>query len=437
MATVNQNLPAMTSMNSDDLRELVARIIKSGELGRSQTYLKILNYLVDCSIEGNSPKEMAIAVDVLGRGADFDVATDSIVRVHIYHLRNKLASYYTKYGHAEKYRIDIPKGQYIITAALNLVAEEKPPLGKPVVVASQKSYTTWLMAAIVFLLVGNLLVIMDRGLGKIADPALTDIAVEHQLWASMLDDQNPILIVIGDYYIFGELDQTGNIARMVREFDINSQADLDLYQNSSGNETREYFNLDLSYIPTSSAFALARIMPLLAGKPDSISIKMMSELTTADLVANHIIYLGYLSGLGSLHDLMFASSDLAIGATYDELYNLETDDYYLSSSGMSIGENNFRDYGMISTFPSLNGNQFIMIAGMRDAGLMYISQTVSKLSDLTELGQGLGLEDSEVLAFEALYEVRGFNRTNFDGNLVYSNILDTTVIWETRLLSNF
>jgi len=38
-------------------------------------------------------------------------------------------------------------------------------------------------------------------------------------------------------------------------------------------------------------------------------------------------------------------------------------------------------------------------------------------------------------SFEALYEVMGFDRTNFGGQLVYSRPLDTRVIWETRLIN--
>ena len=37
-------------------------------------------------------------------------------------------------------------------------------------------------------------------------------------------------------------------------------------------------------------------------------------------------------------------------------------------------------------------------------------------------------------AYEALYEVLGYDGTNFDARLVYSQALDTRVVWETRLM---
>src|SRR5690606_18581089 len=87
--------------NEEELRALVERIIDSGALGRSRTYANILRYLAECSISGTSPKEMSIALDVLGRDADFDISRDSVVRVNVHHLRNKLSKYFERHGERE------------------------------------------------------------------------------------------------------------------------------------------------------------------------------------------------------------------------------------------------------------------------------------------------------------------------------------------------
>src|SRR5690554_4661808 len=104
----------MHPLDPQELRDLTRRIIASGVLGRSRTHAAILEYLVECTLAGDSPKEAAIAVDVLGREADFDVGRDSVVRVQLYHLRNRLDAYYRDEGRDEPYRLSIPKGQYSI-----------------------------------------------------------------------------------------------------------------------------------------------------------------------------------------------------------------------------------------------------------------------------------------------------------------------------------
>lgn len=424
---------AMTPIAPDELHALVDRIINSGVLGRSKTYGAILRYLVECSINGDTPKEAAIAIDVLGREADFDVSRDSIVRVHIYHLRNKLDIYYSRFGQQEKFRITIPKGQYIITTSLNedhAEGDDKPatsitgkPLGRP-------SLTPWLVALVGLLLLANLF--LDDGGDQPPAAAEASPLLALEPWRSLLDDDLPILLVIGDYYIFGETDANGNVVRMVREFNINSQDDLVNFQSQHPKQGSDYYDLDLSYIPDSVASAMARIMPQLGAKADRVQVKMVSDLETADLANNHIIYLGYLSGVDTLFDLLFASSGLAIGSTYDELINLETNEYYVGSSGLA-GDEGFQDYGMVSTFPAPNGNHFLLVAGMRDEGLINVSEQITSLGPLQALNDSFS--DTSPDSFEALYEVFGFDRTNFGGELVYSHALDTRVIWETRLIS--
>lgn len=415
-------------IEADELRALCQRIIQSGELGRSRTYAAILEYLAEQAITGSSPKEVSIAMDVLGRDSDFDVGKDSIVRVHIYHLRNKLNTYYAKYGKDEKYRLDIPKGQYMLTSTLNGPTDEA---GTPQPAARQKR--TMIAAGLaISLLIVNLVVDLWPGDDAAVPAAIT--AQPHAtspLWAPLLDDNLPVLVLVGDYYIMGELDETGRVRRMVREFDINSRTDLQLQQQAGA--YTNYLNLDLNYTPTSIPMALARVMQVFGRDAGRIQVKLMSEFSTADLVGNHVIYLGYLSGLHSLEDLVFAASGLTPGLSYDEVVNLATDERYQSSSGLSTGGSGYRDYGLLTTFPSPGGAQYVFLAGMRDEGLVNLADIATDPGAMQELG-GLVPAGSRDTALEALYEVRGFGRTNFEAGRVYGMALDTRVVWQNRLL---
>jgi len=414
-------------ISPEELKELCQRIIRSGELGRSRTYAAILEYLAECALTGTNPKEVAIAMDVLGRESDFDVGKDSIVRVHVYHLRNKLAAYFARQGSGEKWRIDIPKGQYLLVCSLNETVEPVPEpalsiTGKPL---QRRSFAPWLALAAIVMLGLNLLQ-NDR---DAADPVVNPFA-EAGLWQPLLDDERPVLVLIGDYYIMGELDDSGNVRRMVREFNINSRQDL-VTRQSDGRD-QSYFNLDLSYTPTSISNALLQVLRVFDGDTGRVQVKMMSKLSTTDLVGSHIIYLGYLSGLQGLYDLMFAASGLTVGLTYDELIGLDNNLIYTSSSGLSIGENSYRDYGMLSTFPAPGGTQYVLLAGMRDEGLINLAEEVTDPAELQALEQGLQVGSDK--SYEALYEVLGYDGTNFDAKLVYSQLLDTKVVWETRLM---
>jgi hypothetical protein len=257
---------------------------------------------------------------------------------------------------------------------------------------------------------------------------------DASIWSSVMDDDLPIMLVVGDYYIFGELNEQGSIGRMVREFNINSSDDLEERHFSDWEATHKYQDLDLSYIPEGSAYALARIIPILGASGKRLNVTMMSDLNTTDVRENHIVYLGYISALEKLSDIVFAASSLQVGRSYDELLNLQTGRYFTSDAGLPEEGQQFRDYGFFSTFPASSENQVIVVSGMRDAGLMFTAQALSDETTLTELEDLLDKTASgEQPSLEALYEVYGVDRTHFDGNLVYSNNPDPDLKWRQEL----
>jgi hypothetical protein len=232
---------------------------------------------------------------------------------------------------------------------------------------------------------------------------------------------------MGDYYIFGELNANGNIARMVREFNVNSSLDLEEMQFSDFERAENYLDLNLSYMPEGSAFALARILPILHRGGKTANITMMSDLTTSDIRENHIVYIGYISGLEKLTDIAFSGSGLRLGRSYDELLNAQTKEYYTSDAGLPEEGQPFKDYGLFSSFPVSTDTQVVLIAGMRDAGLMHTAQALSDSESLNDLA--VAVDSDADSGFEVLFEVFGMDRMNFDSNLVYAKLLDTNRIW--------
>ena len=72
----------------------------------------LLRYVVERSLAGSAPKEFEIAVEVLGRGGEYDPDVDATVRVEAGRLRNRLREYYDTAGEQDPIFIDVPKGGY-------------------------------------------------------------------------------------------------------------------------------------------------------------------------------------------------------------------------------------------------------------------------------------------------------------------------------------
>lgn len=406
----------------EELPELISlrqRLIDSGVLGRSTIYINLLDYLLKCAREGRQPKEFEIAVDVLNRDGTFDVARDSVVRVYIHQLRKRLDTYFDTIEPDAALRFQIPKGQYTVVAVPN-----KPDLSTAIAKTSAGSHH-YIMYTVIFVLMAiNVWQWFDAGDGS-AHPDLAD-TLSHPMWAAMQDDDIPILIVMGDYYIFGELDDSGRVSRMVRDFMINSRQDLvNLFMQDAS--LQNYFrDLDMTYMPEGSASALLQVAPLVKAMGKRVNVTMMSRLGASDLRNNHIIYIGYISAMDKLNNLYFSASGLIPGRSFDEIYDKTAGVYYASTAGLPEQGQPFRDLALIAGWPASNGNQFVLLSGTRDAGLMHAALVAADSDRLSEL-------DSETTStansFEALYEVYGVDRMNFDASLLYQKTINPDQIW--------
>ena len=151
----------------------------------------------------------------------------------------------------------------------------------------------------------------------------------------------------------------------------------------------------------------------------------MSEMNEANLKSSHVIYVGYLSALDKLEDFVFASSALAIGYTYDELRNMDTGELYTSEAGMPGANRNYRDFAFISMFPGPGGNQIMIVAGTRDAGLMQAAHALSDPMFVASMERARpDTSQAQPPSFEMLYEVTGYGRTNLDAMLVHPILIN-------------
>ena len=404
------------------IAEQARRIAESGALGRSRSYARLLEYFVQCSERGVRPKEVEIAADVFDKGSEFDPNQDAFVRVYVHNLRQKLERYYTAHPSDDGVRLYIPRGEYrLAVAAADESARTRPAWAAPRI---------WIGAIAVLLLINLVMMIAWRFESPAPGPVRE--VTRTPLWEEMLNDDLPLLVVVGDYFIFAELDEFGTVRRLVREFDVNSGDDLDDVFVNDPELLANYMDLDLTYLPQGSASALSELLRVVYARDKDVRITTMTELRVADLKDQHVLYVGYISALGTLMDFVFASSGLRVGASFDELQNVRTGVSYTSGAGIP-GASDYEDYGLVSTFPGPDGNQFLIVAGTRDSGLMHAAHAISSLEDIGALEDVMGVaardNGNAAPAFEALYEVTGFDRINLDATLVYKAPLDYRPIW--------
>jgi hypothetical protein len=398
---------------------------------------RLFDFLLECSLANKAPKEIEVAMDAFGKGAEFDVSQDAMVRVYVHKLRRKLEEFYAGPGAGEPTHLSIPKGEYRFVVEPSHVptpeatasvqngaasAEAAPPAQAP-----PSPRRTWLIGALIVSLLINAAVLLTAYM-RPTEPRdeLTQVR-SSSIWAPILSDDRTIFVVVGDYYIFGETDDSMEVRRLVREFQINSPQDLDNYLKMHPEQADRYLDLELAYLPTAAAYALRDLIPVLTSANRRVRVVTMSQLNPAVMKTADVIYVGYLSGLGRLGDLVFRNSRLHFGESYDEVVDRKTNKRYVSQAGAPYhGEiTQIRDYGYFAKFAGPEGNHFVVIAGTRDVAAMHMAETLTSSRPLDTL-----LASAEATPeFEALYEVYGMDRLNLDGKLLFTAPLDSNRIW--------
>ncbi|MBS1826460.1 MAG: PD40 domain-containing protein [Acidobacteria bacterium] len=98
-----------------EIQAQLARILAAPSFARAHRSSQLLSYLVQSALDNrlDQLKEYPIAIDVFGRDKSFDPRIDSLVRVEVNRLRNRLAAYYETATEADTILITLSPGAYL------------------------------------------------------------------------------------------------------------------------------------------------------------------------------------------------------------------------------------------------------------------------------------------------------------------------------------
>lgn len=378
-----------------------AGVRAQGLLGRSRLQAALFDYLVLHAFDARPPKEAQIAHEVFGRPAAFAADQDAIVRVCAHRLRIKLDRAAHRPGAP---RLVLRPGQYRLTLVAGAPASPPRPTWFPATLFRRYGGAMIVLAAVA-LLAG--VEVAARSL----DPGAQ--VLRAPIWRPIIESPRPLLLVVGDYYIVGQSDDGYEVSRLVREYGINSKADLDAYLLAHPDKVDRLQDLGLTYLPTSSATAVSALTAVLSRRK-AVRVITASRLSAQALKTYDVVYVGYLSGLGPLRDQVFAGSRYRVGETYDDLVDLRGGGRYRSEAALGpVGGGLYDDYSYVASFRGAAGNRIMIVAGLRDIGAAAAAEQVTTPAGVRRLSGPVGARE-----FEALYRVRGQGEVGYDARLL-------------------
>ena len=182
----------------------VQRIIHSKAFRTSEVHRNLLQYLAGKSLSGtaDSLKEYTVGLDVFAKPESYDPRQESVVRMHVARLRQKLAEYYRSEGVDDPILVDVPKGGFKVTfesreiqpEGIAAAVEASPQPGK-------NRRVEIVLGALLALSVASAL-IFGIQLGRHKQPAAAAAAGTpestemNQLWGPILGSNRPLMVCL-------------------------------------------------------------------------------------------------------------------------------------------------------------------------------------------------------------------------------------------------
>jgi len=143
----------VTPIPGQDVRAELDRILSSKGFSGAGRLSKLLRYVVDKTLAGETDqlKEYAVGVEVFERDDKYDPRLDSIVRVEAGRLRTRLDEYYSGEGAASPIRISLPRGGYIARFDTTPTVEAPPAVDAP---SRRRPSALFALAAVLAVAVG-------------------------------------------------------------------------------------------------------------------------------------------------------------------------------------------------------------------------------------------------------------------------------------------
>ncbi|MBB6123426.1 helix-turn-helix domain-containing protein [Sphingobium subterraneum] len=373
-----------TTNDTAALQDAAATLRQNGGLGQQGLLVDLFDYLLKTTIEGRSPKESEIAIEVFGRDPAFNPTEDATVRVYIHRLRKKIGDAYVS-GQIAGSRVVLPRGEY----RLELMREEKG--GAP-----EKPSFKRMGGLVAGVVIGAGLVLLVNLLWSSNAPDRFAEVRQSVVWKLLAGSSRPTSIVLGDYV----MPPPGHDYGMLM-------------------------------MPVAGGAALQAILPVLGsmdskwGDPRLIS---MSETTPDRIKLSNIVYLGRLDTMGDLAKPWQSVSRLRLSSGNEWYIKGVNIAMNRERTEIEVASSTHRDFAYIATFPGPNDTRVVIIGGVESAGLAQAAEIAISPKFLSELASKVGGAHD----FEAVYDVRTMGTTNIGASLLYSGPINARNIWSAQ-----
>jgi hypothetical protein len=385
---LNDSATATTTFTNEErtaIQEQLERLLSNSHFNQSRRFPSFLRFVIDQALLGQTDllKERTLGIEIFGREADYDTASDPIVRVTATEIRKRIAQYYQEPGHETELRLTLPAGSYVPQFHWPQAAKESsqaltvtaPPPAVSVPVEPLQVETvpirtrTWLRRPATAVALAVILVsAAAMYLWRSAQRSPFDF-----FWGPLVKSNEPVLFCVADQTHYSTIT-------------LRDAADPTRQTQLSDNLTAIIID-DLNPI--------VRVAGLLQSNGKKYTLKGEGTTNLMDLRNGPTVFVGAFDNAWTLR--------LTAPLRYHFAVNREMTDFGIVDStkpgqpgwvvnrSQQMTTNNYRDFAIVARFTdSTTGKLAVIIAGVARGGTRVATEYLTDPADLAQLERAAG-----------------------------------------------
>jgi len=364
--------------HADEVREQLNRLLANPFFSHSKRFPTFLRFVVEQTLAGESEniKERTLGIEIFGRDAEYDTASDPIVRVTAAEIRKRVAQYYQDPPHEHELRITLPSGSYIPQfnwprgASDPAWNELEPPAAEDITPADHRAAGHLAKTArhshamlIIACVAGGLLSVAVVLLWQATHRSATDF-----FWRPVLASNDPVLLCIADQLQYSSI-ALRDAAEPTHQVILNDR---------------------LTAIVVDDVYATVKVAGVLQSYKKQYSLKGEGATNLEDLRNGPTVFIGALDNAWTLRLTNTLRYHFANNAEMTKMSIVDSQapsqTPWVLDRSVQMATNNYRDYAIIARFTDTNtGKLAVVVAGIGRGGTIAAGEFLTDAGDLAQL----------------------------------------------------
>ena len=370
---------ALTNEERTAIQEQLERLLSNSHFNQSRRFPSFLRFVIDQTLLGQTDllKERTLGIEIFGREADYDTASDPIVRVTATEIRKRIAQYYQEPGHETELRVTLPAGSYVPQfhwpqaareSSIALTATAPPPLEALPAETAPKRARRWFRRPAIAVALGVIAVAAAVYVWRSAQRSPFDF-----FWGPLVKSSEPVLFCFADqgHYSTITLRDARDPSRQIQLSD------------------------NLTAVIIDDVNPIVRVAGLLQSSGKKYTLKGEGTTTLMDLRSGPTVFIGAFDNAWTLR--------LTAPLRYHFVVNREMTDFgivdsttpeqpgWMVNRQQQLTTNNYRDFAIVARFTdSTTGKLAVIIAGVARGGTRVATEYLTDPAHLAQLERAAG-----------------------------------------------